>query len=308
MARMPLIRGAVLLMLAAAACPWWSDDPSLRAQGGAAPVAPETFNGSVYRGSFSADGNTLYFFRAVGDNEQYRIFVSARSGSGWSVPERIDLGGDFSDLYPSISRDGSRLVFSSYRPVPGYSGKPNAHLWYVDRVNGRWGPPVFMRAVNTPGHYHSWAEFGPDDVVYFRRTTPDWTVNETRRARWTGTEYGPSELYHEVERWKQWRPDVRVVGGAPGPSGSLVMLDVATRHPVTGRQASDIWFSERRGTDWTEPRPLGAGVNSAGFDVFPFVSRDGRTLYFVRDFNSLWQVSLADATASSPPDGTGVPR
>ena len=300
MARMPVIRGAVLLMLASAACPWWSDNASLRAQGQATRVAPETFQGSVYRGSVSADGNTLYFFRASGDHEQYRIFVSVRRGAGWGVPERLDLGGDFSDLYPSISRDGSRLVFSSYRPVPGYAGKANAHLWYVDRVDGRWGAPVFMSTLTELGHYHSWVEFGPDDAIYFRRTTPDWKVNETRRARRTATGYGPSELYDEVERWKTWRADVQIVGGAPGPGMSMVFLDVATRHPSTGRPASDIWFSERRGTDWTEPRPLRAGVNSDGFDVFPFVSRDGRTLYFVRDFNSLWHVPLADATAPAP--------
>jgi len=47
----------MLLILAASAGLWWSDDAPLREQGGRSPVAPDTFHGSVCRGSFSADGS-----------------------------------------------------------------------------------------------------------------------------------------------------------------------------------------------------------------------------------------------------------
>ena len=156
-----------------------------------APAAPEPFGAGLftdtYRGTFTPDGNSLYFFRPVGGNENYRIFSSRRSTSGWSVPERVDLGGDFSDLYPSISRDGRRMVFSSYRPIPGGStGKPNAHVWSVERTDRGWGTPVFVSSVSLPGHYHSWVEIGFDDALYFRRTTPDWKKTESLRAPWTG--------------------------------------------------------------------------------------------------------------------------
>ena len=256
--------------------------------------------GEIYRGSFSPDGRTFYFFRKVGPGEDYRIVVSERAGDSWSAPEVVRLGGEFSDLYPSVSRDGRRMVFSSYRPVPGASGgKPNAHLWYVDRVNDGWGAPVFMRQASTIGHYHSWVEIGFDDAVYFRRTTPDWKINDTLRSAWTGTEYGAPEPYADVERWKGWRPDVRIVGGAPGPGGALVFLDVATTNPRTGRGASDIWVSRRHGAAWSDPAPLGAGINADGYDVFPFMSPDGATLYFVRDFATFHRIPLAEALAST---------
>jgi L-ascorbate metabolism protein UlaG (beta-lactamase superfamily) len=50
-----------------------------------------------------------------------------------------------------------------------------------------------------------------------------------------------------------------------------------------------------------EPVPLGAGVNTDGFDVFPFLSPDGRDLYFVRDFSTFHRIPLADALASIAP-------
>lgn len=251
----------------------------------------------VFRGTFAADGNTFYFFKKTGSGEDYRIFSSRRNGASWTTPAVLDLGGTFSDLYPAISRDGRRLVFSSYRPTPGAASgaKPNAHLWYAERNDIGWSTPVFMARASTFGHYHSWVEFGFDNAVYFRRTTPDWKLNETMRVRWTGTEYSSPEPYVDAERWKGWRADVNVVGGSPGPDGRSVFLDVATKHPKTGRGASDIWVTIKRGDTWSEPVPLRGGVNSDGFDVFPFVSPDGRDLYFVRDFATFHRLPLTDA-------------
>ncbi len=253
--------------------------------------------GEVYRGSFTPDGRTFYFFKKVTPGqEDYRIFVSHLREGKWSAPERVRLGGDYSDLYPAISKDGKRMVFSSYRPAPGdTSPKPNAHLWYVDRQGNGWGEPVFMTAANRLGHYHSWVEFGPDAAVYFRRTTPDWSATEALITRWQGKEFAPPVPYAEAQRWKNWRSDVRVAGASPGPDGKVLLLDVATRNPKTGRGASDIWVSFKRGQDWSEPKPLGAGINSDGYDVFPFFSPDGKELYFVRDFAAFYRVRLQEA-------------
>lgn len=270
-----------------------------------APAGVEVFgpgvlsNGEVFRGTFAPDGRTFYFFKRTGEGESYRIFSSERTDGGWSNPGIVDLGGAHSDLYPAISRDGRRLVFSSYRAAPGAGAeKPNAHLWYSDRTAAGWSEPVYLARVNTRGHYHSWVEIAADGALYFRRTTPDWKENVTMRARRTGSEYAAPEPYVDVERWKGWRRDVRIAGGVPGPDGRLVFLDVATTHPRTGRPASDIWVSLRRGDTWTDPAPLGGGVNSDGFDVFPFTSPDGRDLFFVRDFAAFHRVPLAAALPS----------
>lgn len=271
------------------------------------PKQPEVFGpgvlstGEIYRGSFAPDGRDFYFFRKVtAGEEDYRIFVSHLTNGKWSEPERLRLGGEYSDLYPSISKDGRRMVFSSYRPAPGQqSEKPNAHIWYVDRKGDGWSEPVFIASVNKLGYYHSWIEFGFDGAVYFRRTTPDWSQKETLVSRWNGKEYTPPVPYEAVERWKGWREDVRVAGGSPGPNGEVVFLDVAARNPQTGRGASDIWVSFKKGSNWTEPKPLGPAINSAGFDLFPFFSPDGQILYFVRDFSTFYRISLKDALDSA---------
>ncbi len=53
-----------------------------------------------------------------------------------------------------------------------------------------------------------------------------------------------------------------------------------------GRQgfgSCDLYESARIGEEWTEPKNLGANVNSAEWESQPSLSADGRTLYFVSD-------------------------
>lgn len=274
--------------------------------------APEVFSpgvlseGEIYRGVFAPAGRTFYFFKKVTPNqEDYRIFVSQLAGGNWTKPEQVRLGGEHSDLYPALSNDGKRMVFSSYRPAPGdTSEKRNAHLWYVERAGNGWGEPVFLSSVNKLGHYHSWVELSADGALYFRRTTPDWQQTETLVARRDGQGYATPIRYEDVERWKTWRKDVRVAGGSPGPDGKVIFLDVVTRNPQTGRGASDIWVSLKQGNKWTEPQPLGAGINSDGYDVFPFFSPDRRDLYFIRDFKTFYRIPWQAALKSVRKTGT----
>lgn len=296
-----VLRMVALLAVAVPTC-----RPAERPIGAAAQVTmvgPGVLStGQVYGGTLSANGDELYFFRKVGEGETYRIYRSERTGDEWMPPAPLDLGGAHSDLYPALAHDGRRLIFSSYRPLPGTDApSTRAQLWSVERrSDGSWGVPVFMRAVSTPGSYHSWLAVDRQGHLYFRRTSSDWRTSETLWARWDGTAYAAPQRYDPVARWQAWRADVRVVGGVPSPDGQLVFLDVATRNPLTGAGASDLWVSRREGNAWSSPVPLQGGVNADGYEVFPFVSPDGRDLYFVRDFSAFHTVPLAAALASPP--------
>jgi hypothetical protein len=267
---------------------------------------PEVFGadifsgGEVFRGTFTPDGRTFYFFKKVTqDQEDYRIFVSKLVNGQWSEPVRVNLGGEYSDLYPFISKDGKRMVFTSYRPAPGdTSSKPNAYLWYVDKKGDGWGNPVFMSKANTFSHYHSGVEIGSDGTIYFRRITPDWKQKETLFSRWNGKEYEAPQLFELVEQLRKKYSNVPIGGGSLSPDGKLIFLDVSTTNPQTGKSASDIWISLKNGQEWTPPKPLGAGINSDGYDVFPFISPDGKDFYFVRNFTTFYRIPLKIAIDS----------
>lgn len=256
------------------------------------------FQNNVYRGSFSPDGRTFYFFKKITQNiEDYRIYQSFKEDEKWSEPQLVNLGGDYSDTYPSISKDGKRMVFSSYRPIPKEyqsANSKNAHLWYSEKKLDGWGDPIFMASANEIGYYHSWVEFGWENNIYFRRVSPDWKLKQTLYTEWDGTKYGAPKIFNEVEQWLNWSPKVQIVGGSPGPTNDLIFLDVATINSKTGKRGSDIWISIKKDKIWEEPVPLTGDVNQDGYDVFPFFSPDGDCLYFVREFNRYYHISLKE--------------
>jgi hypothetical protein len=68
------------------------------------------------------------------------------------------------------------------------------------------------------------------------------------------------------------------------------MLIFAGKGRREGRGEYDLFVTFRCGARWSEPRPLGAGVNSTGWDFGPRFSPDGRTFYFTSN-RSDWPAS-----------------
>jgi len=50
-----------------------------------------------------------------------------------------------------------------------------------------------------------------------------------------------------------------------------------------GYGREDIYYSTREGNDWGEPKNIGGMINDSGYQGFPSISADGKTLYFVGD-------------------------
>jgi hypothetical protein len=88
------------------------------------------------------------------------------------------------------------------------------------------------------------------------------------------------------------------------------MLIFAGKGRRDGRGEYDLFVSFRCGERWTEPRALGAGVNSTGWEFGPRFSPDGKTFFFTSN-RSTWPAARAvplDARAletavSSPGNG-----
>jgi hypothetical protein len=270
-----------------------------------APGVVSIEGGNVFRGAFSPDGREFWFFRKIIEGEEdYRIFVSRKIHAGenvepvWAEPERVLLGGEYSELYPSISPDGGRMVFASYRPVPGdTSDHPNANLWYVDRnPDGSWGTPVFMAAASTLANYDNNPRFRADGAIEFGSTTPDWSTNTRLVTRWDGTQYGPPEPDPLMDAWEGWRDDTSISSATLSPDAVLAILDVRERDTEGRLGPSDLWSSRREGDGWSEPKPLEAGVNTPdAFENFAVFSPDGSEILFVREFELYWRVSTEAA-------------
>ena len=100
----------------------------------------------------SVDGKYL-FFTSCGRAEglgSCDIYVSIKVNNKWS--QSINLGRGINtaswDAHPTISPDGTTLIFSSTRA----DGKGNKDLWMSKYRSGRWGLPKNLTMLNTKGN------------------------------------------------------------------------------------------------------------------------------------------------------------
>jgi hypothetical protein len=154
-----------------------------------------------------------------------------------------------------------------------------------------------MSAASTLANYDNNPRFRPDGAIEFGSTTPDWSTNARMITRWDGTHYGPPEPDPTMDPWADWRDDVTVSSVTLSPDGALAILDGRQRDAEGRPGPSDLWFSRREGTGWSEPQPLEGGVNTPdAFENFVVFSPDGSEIHFVRGFHLYWRISTDAAT------------
>jgi OOP family OmpA-OmpF porin len=77
------------------------------------------------------------------------------------------------------------------------------------------------------------------------------------------------------------------VSGTDFLGGAFLSYDGKTLFFTSDRKGTvggiDIWYTQKIGDKWEQPKNAGKGVNTAGYDGFPSLSADGKHLYFMRE-------------------------
>jgi serine/threonine protein kinase/Tol biopolymer transport system component len=189
-----------------------------------------------------------------------------------------------SEADAAISADGLSLYFESHRS----GGYGRSDIWVSTRVtrNDPWGEAINMgQTINSPDkeggpwispdsrefYFHSDRPggYGKQDIWVARRTT----YNEP----WGDPEnLGPAINSPSGD----WSPSI-------SPDG-LVLYFSSRR--AGGYGDYDIWMARRASPSdpWGPPVNLGPKINSPAFETWARVSPDGSTLYFITNFNEIW--------------------
>jgi hypothetical protein len=232
--------------------------------------------GDVFASTFTPDGRTVVFTKFAPPRPMTLMSSSFVDG-GWTPPATLPFSGTYRDLDPAFSPDGRRLYFSSARPTgPSPADTTNGvDTWYVFPTSDGWSAPRHLAPpVNGPetDMYPSVTNRG---VLYFDsfRSVPRRRLVYRAEPRPDGT-LGPPEALPQV---------VNADSGA-----SNLFVDPDERYVVfsavrpEGKGSGDLYVSFRRDGAWTTPRNIGPQVNTGATEFCPFVSRDGKYLYFTR--------------------------
>jgi hypothetical protein len=265
---------------------------------GASPVVPEIFSPGVISAAsnvnaitFAPDGSAAWFDEVAGGGST--IMESHRVGGEWTPPRIAAFSGQWRDLDPAMSPDGSFIVFCSNRPAsPGgraldmttFDGRVRAgmggHLWRVDRTPAGWGEPVLLPPeINDDARLFSPSVVNGGSLYYQHPDAQSRTVH-LMRSQYAGGHY--------------LRPVPVVVGPreaderdpAVAPDESFIVYS-SKRPPASPDARLVIAF--RTGERWGEPIDLGDGVNRDGAEG-AHLGPDGRTIYIdsAATFEATW--------------------
>src|SRR5579872_35125 len=121
-----------------------------------------------FGGSFTPDGDTVYFCKSAPHSYRYTMLKSHRLHGHWTAPTVLPFSGRYSDSDPTLSPDGTRMFWTSDRPVTPGTPKHDYDLWMVERTaSGDWGRPQRLPApINSDASEYA-ASMTRDGTLYF---------------------------------------------------------------------------------------------------------------------------------------------
>ena len=235
----------------------------------------------------SPDGLSLYFGsdRPTGGNGDLDIWAARRDcvDCPWGAPVNININSPRSDGGPAFSPDGHILFFGSNRD----GGHGGDDIWISYRENTDddlgWETPINLGPnVNTAAAETSPAyvpALNADGVnLYFVRGAgiaafDIYAVSVTR----AGEAEEPATAVTELNS--------SATDGDPTVSHDGKEVFFWSQRPG-GFGLSDLWVATRQNAhaQWSSPENLGSAFNTAGPDLAPGLSRDGRTLMWSAGF------------------------
>jgi Tol biopolymer transport system component len=216
--------------------------------------------------SFSPDNKTVYFSRG---SRFWTVCFSRNRDGAWQRPEVASFSGLLRDTDPFVSPDGTKLFFTSNRPLVGaVQDKPNSnfHLWYVERTGSdQWGRP---HHVDGRVNIDSSNDYAP---CVSARGTLYWCSRDREGnkgmqgyyAIWLGDHYDEPKMLH--------------IAGVEFVQDPFVSADEKC---IVFLNGSDIYVAFRQGEGWSVARKLGPQVNTGDGNSSPYVSHDGKMLFF----------------------------
>jgi Tol biopolymer transport system component len=231
--------------------------PELFGRGAISTEAPE------FAISFSPDGTVAYFDRATPDRSKFSIVASRYENGAWQPATELAFStGEHRDADPFVTADGSRLYFSSNRPL---EGRTDWNTWYVERRGDGWGEAILATGPVSAAENEVFVSVSRDGTIYYASNKGG--EGNLYRAR-MGTE--AAELLMISTALTKSNPAI-------SPDGKVLVF--AADRPG---ERPDLYASRAEGGTWTTPKLL-ARASSPFADFAPYISPDGKTLFFTSE-------------------------
>jgi outer membrane protein OmpA-like peptidoglycan-associated protein/tetratricopeptide (TPR) repeat protein len=172
------------------------------------------------------------------------------------------------EYFPCLTADGEAMIFTR-------NERRNEDFYFSQNKNGVWQPATPIKSINTNENEGAQTIAADGKTIVFTACNRpygygdcDLYISEFLNEKWTA----PKNMGANINT-KSW-------DSQPSLSADGQKIYFASNRPK-GLGGSDIWYSEKQkdGT-WTAAKNLGAPINTAKDDQFPYLHFDNATLYF----------------------------
>ena len=212
-----------------------------------------------FKAVFSPDGKELYY-QLWG--APFPVICTMKEKDGrWTKPEVAPFSGQIIEGY-NISPDGKKMYITSHRPLDG-KGEPleTGRVWVTEKKGLEWGELEYLKP--SIYGYPAVAESGN----LYLATGDIWI------SKYGDGEYGEMEKLGDSINTEEFYEEDPFI--APDESYLLFC------RRDDGFGSWDIFISFRRKDgSWTKAQNMGSPINTSASEVYPFVTSDGKYLFF----------------------------
>lgn len=232
--------------------------------------------------TFSQAGDECYL--GVDEGNRNVTYGFQLTDGVWSQAKALlpEAEGSYHD--PMLSLDESRLYYIAHGTRTKKLGQKDANLWYLERTVTGWSTPTIIDStINTPAN-EFYISFSKSGNLYFasnKQAVIDEPYNyDIYMATPKGNTYASPIRLPAAINSGRYEADAFVA-----PDESYLIFGSVRKD---GLGHGDLYISFKTETGWTKAQNMGTAVNNDKHQLCPFVSRDGKYLFFTSDQDIYW--------------------
>lgn len=257
--------------------------------------------------ALSPDGTEIFYTISTPRSTFQTIVYSKKTSKGeWSLPEVASFAGEYSDLEPVFSHDGNTLYFSSNRPLTGSEAK-DFDMWKVIRTSGGWSKPENLGPIVNTEADEFYPSVARNGNLYF---TAAYKGGPGREDIYV-SEFKSNQYQKPIALDTMVNSKLYEFNAFVDPDEQYILFTSYGRKDDSG--GGDLYMATKDAAGKWKPAQNLKELNSKQIDYCPFVSPDGKTLFFTSERHQL-PVSFNSGKATfqkvkdisnSPLNGTG---
>jgi outer membrane protein OmpA-like peptidoglycan-associated protein/Tol biopolymer transport system component len=206
------------------------------------------------------------------------------------APENLGsaVNSEYAELNPVISPDGRTLYFGrKSHPANRFGVKGSEtisgsqDIWFSEKVGNAWSTARRLSDILNRDQYNTILSISPDGQTILLKgayvngsyVTRGFSLANKTAGAWTVPQKIDIPGYEQMSKGKNEY-------GYLTMDGKAILLAFSRKK---NSEDDDIYVSFLENGKWTRPMDLGDGVNSKYSETTPFLSADGKTLYFSSD-------------------------